>query len=118
MLKKIITWLDNSANTDAQAETHTVDWLRVIPFVLMHLACLSVIWVGFSWFACLFAITLYVLRMFAVTGFYHRYFSHKAFKTSRFMQFVFAVIGATAVQRGPLWWASHHRHHHASSDII
>ena len=47
--------------------------------------------------------------MFAITGFYHRYFSHKAFQTSRIGQFVFAVLGATAVQRGPLWWAAHHR---------
>jgi stearoyl-CoA desaturase (delta-9 desaturase) len=29
---------------------------------------------------------------------------------------VFAVLGASAVQRGPLWWAAHHRHHHAHSD--
>ena len=119
MLKKLITWLDNSANNDTVlTEAHTVDWLRVIPFVLMHLACLSVIWVGFSWFALAFAVSLYIVRMFAVTGFYHRYFSHKAFKTSRVMQFIFALVGATAVQRGPLWWASHHRHHHASSDTI
>lgn len=59
---------------------------------------------------------MYSIRMFAITGFYHRYFSHKAFKTSRFMQFVFAVIGASAVQRGPIWWAAHHRGHHVHSD--
>ena len=119
MFKKLITWLDNSANVETATEdVHSVDWLRVIPFVLLHLACLSIIWVGFSWFACVFGLALYVFRMFAVTGFYHRYFSHKAFKTSRFMQFIFALIGATAVQRGPLWWASHHRHHHASSDMV
>jgi stearoyl-CoA desaturase (delta-9 desaturase) len=54
--------------------------------------------------------------MFAITGFYHRYFSHKAFKTSRPVQFIFAFLAASAAQRGPLWWASHHRHHHAHSD--
>ncbi len=54
--------------------------------------------------------------MFAVTGFYHRYFSHRAFKTSRLNQLIFALIGATSVQKGPLWWAAHHRHHHAASD--
>jgi stearoyl-CoA desaturase (delta-9 desaturase) len=58
----------------------------------------------------------YVIRMFAITGFYHRYFSHRTFKTSRAAQFVFGVIGAAAVQRGPVWWAAHHRHHHAVSD--
>jgi stearoyl-CoA desaturase (delta-9 desaturase) len=54
--------------------------------------------------------------MFAVTGCYHRYFSHKTYTTSRAGQFVLALLGATAVQRGPLWWAYHHRHHHRHSD--
>ena len=29
---------------------------------------------------------------------------------------MFAVWGASAVQRGALWWAGHHRHHHRHSD--
>ena len=54
--------------------------------------------------------------MFAITGFYHRYFSHKAFKVGRGWQFVFAMVGNASVQRGPLWWAGHHRHHHRFAD--
>jgi stearoyl-CoA desaturase (delta-9 desaturase) len=75
-----------------------------------------VIWVGWSPFALGIAAALYVVRMFAITGIYHRYFSHRTFKTSRTGQFVFALLGASAVQRGPLWWAAHHRHHHRFSD--
>jgi stearoyl-CoA desaturase (delta-9 desaturase) len=56
--------------------------------------------------------------MFAITGIYHRYFSHRTFKTSRWAQFVFAVIGASSVQRGPLWWAANHRNHHRESDTF
>jgi stearoyl-CoA desaturase (delta-9 desaturase) len=78
--------------------------------------CLGVFFVGFSWIAFAVCVGLYVIRMFAVTGFYHRYFSHKTFRTTRVGQFVFATIGASAVQRGPLWWAAHHRHHHRHSD--
>ncbi len=78
--------------------------------------CVGVIWVGWSPTALAVAGSLYVLRMFAVTGFYHRYFSHRSFSTSRAAQFVFAVLGASAVQRGPLWWAAHHRKHHRHSD--
>lgn len=127
MLNKILKWFDNEAaikdadvfsvNPEEQPSNwQEIDWLRVVPFVLIHLACLAVIWVGFSWFALIFAILMYGIRMFAVTGFYHRYFSHKAFHTSRFFQFIIALFGASAVQRGPLWWASHHRHHHINSD--
>ncbi|MBS3895522.1 acyl-CoA desaturase [Silanimonas sp.] len=92
------------------------NWLRALPFIGLHLACLGVLWVGVSWFAVAVAVALYALRMFAITGFYHRYFSHKAFRTSRPVQFIFAVLGASSVQRGPLWWAAHHRHHHRASD--
>jgi stearoyl-CoA desaturase (delta-9 desaturase) len=89
---------------------------RCIPFVILHLGCLGVIWTGWSWTAVGVAVALYFLRMFAVTGFYHRYFCHRAYRTSRLGQFIFGVIGLTAVQRGPLWWAAVHRHHHAHSD--
>jgi len=93
-----------------------VEWTRVLPFLLLHVACLAVFWTGTSATAVAIAAALFALRMFAVTAFYHRYFSHRAFQTSRAAQFAFAVLGASAVQRGPLWWASHHRHHHAHSD--
>jgi len=59
---------------------------------------------------------LYVIRMFGITGVYHRYFSHRSYKTSRFFQFVLAFLGASSAQKGPIWWASHHRHHHQFSD--
>ncbi|TQV73590.1 acyl-CoA desaturase [Aliikangiella marina] len=110
----IMAWFDTTAIGDQKGDA--IDAKRIIPFILMHLAVLGVFWVGFSWFAFWVAVGLYVLRMFAITGFYHRYFSHKNFKTSRPLQFIFAFIGASSAQRGPLWWASHHRHHHARAD--
>ena len=114
----IVRWFDAYAGAGEEpvAGARRFDWTRLLPFVALHLGCLGVIWTGTSVFAVLVAVALYALRMFAITGFYHRYFAHCAFRTSRAAQFVFAVIGAAAVQRGPLWWASHHRHHHASSD--
>jgi stearoyl-CoA desaturase (delta-9 desaturase) len=107
---------DTAAELLAGAEAKKVDWFRILPFVGMHLMCLGVIWVGWSWIAVLTAIGLYFIRMFAITGFYHRYFSHNTFKTNRFWQFIFAVVGNSSVQRGPLWWAAHHRHHHRYAD--
>ncbi len=97
-------------------EPDRVDWVRCIPFIILHLGCLGVIWTGASPFAVWTAVGLYFGRMFAVTGIYHRYFSHKTYSTSRVGQFLLAVWGGTTVQRGPLWWAYHHRHHHQHSD--
>jgi stearoyl-CoA desaturase (delta-9 desaturase) len=93
-----------------------IEWFRVAPFLLLHLACLSVWWVGWSWAAVGVALATHSARVFALTAFYHRYFSHRAFKTSRPVQFLGALLGNAAAQRGPIWWAAHHRHHHRASD--
>ncbi len=113
----VVNWFDTAHQPDVDpAKLDRIAWLRIVPFIGLHVACVGVFFVGVSWFALAVAAFLYAIRMFAITGFYHRYFSHKAFKTSRVMQFVFGVIGASSVQRGPLWWAAHHRHHHRHSD--
>ncbi len=114
-LQKLVQWFDTSQAAEG-GPTDRVDWVRVIPFLGVHAMCLGVIWVGWSWTAVGVAAGLYAVRMFAITGFYHRYFSHRAYRTSRGWQFVFALLGASAAQRGPLWWAAHHRKHHRHSD--
>jgi len=93
-----------------------IDYLGAIPFLLMHLACLLAFVTGVSKVALIVcAVTLFV-RMFGITGGYHRYFSHRSYKTSRFFQFILALLGTCAAQMGPLWWAAHHRHHHRHAD--
>lgn len=114
----LLRWVDNKAvdrSLTIEAESR-IDWRRCIPFLGLHAACLGVFWVGWSAAALSGAVALYAVRMFAITGFYHRYFSHRSFKTSRWFQGVMALVGATAAQRDPMWWASHHFHHHAHSD--
>jgi stearoyl-CoA desaturase (delta-9 desaturase) len=120
-LAAVRRWFDTQASADSPAgdvSIDRIDWLRGAPFVAMHVACLAVFVVGVSPIAVWVAAALYAVRMFALTGFYHRYFSHRTFKTSRTVQFVFALIGASSVQRGPLWWAAHHRNHHRNADTL
>ncbi len=114
----LVRWLDGWAESeeDDDRDPKGVDWMRVVPFAALHLSCLLVLVVGWSWTAVAVALAAYVVRMFAITAFYHRYFSHRSFQTSRALQFVFALVGMTAIQRGPIWWASHHRAHHRHSD--
>ena len=116
--RNIWNWLfsDSFSASQSRDEEDSYDWARVIPFVLLHVACFGVIWVGVSSAAVITAIGLYLFRMFAITAFYHRYFSHRSFRTSRPFQFVMACMACTAGQRGPLWWAGHHRWHHKHSD--
>ncbi len=93
-----------------------VDWTRCLPFILLHCSVLLVFVVGVSWVAVAACLVAYALRVFGLTAFYHRYFSHRSFKTTRWFQFVGAFIAGSAAQRGPLWWAAHHRRHHRESD--
>jgi stearoyl-CoA desaturase (Delta-9 desaturase) len=87
-----------------------------LPFVSVHVVCLTVVFVGWSMFALCTAFAMYLVRAFGITAFYHRFFSHHAFKTSRPVQFAGALLGSSAAQRGPLWWVAHHRRHHRISD--
>jgi len=106
----------NAPNLSSVPSRGGISWLSTIPFVALHFMTLGAIWVGWSPIALLVCLALYWVRMFAITGFYHRYLSHRSYKTSRWFQFLFAVVGNSSTQKGPLWWAAHHRHHHQYSD--
>lgn len=116
LLASMAAWIDAHARSAAANDPRRIDWPRQVPFLAIHAGCLLVPWVGVSATAIAVAIALYALRMFAITAFYHRYFAHRAFRAGRAVQLAFAVLGASAAQRGPLWWASHHRHHHVHAD--
>jgi stearoyl-CoA desaturase (Delta-9 desaturase) len=90
--------------------------LSLVLLVLVHLSCLFVFAVPFRWGLVGLALGGYLLRMWAITAGYHRYFSHRTFKTSRAFQFLLAWLGTSSMQNGPLWWASWHRRHHKYSD--
>jgi stearoyl-CoA desaturase (delta-9 desaturase) len=99
------------------APNKTVNWKGSIPFFTIHaLAIAGIVWLGWSWWGLLLALALYVVRMFGVTAGYHRYFSHRTFKTSRAGQLALALLAMSSAQKGVLWWASHHRVHHKHSD--
>ncbi len=89
---------------------------RSLPFALVHLAPLAAFFVDVRWQDWAVCAVLYLVRMFGITSGYHRYFAHRAFRTSRVMQFLLAFLGTSAAQKGVLWWAGHHRHHHVHSD--
>jgi stearoyl-CoA desaturase (delta-9 desaturase) len=120
IITSFVQWFDSDYHGRHSAakvlNIDRINWLRCFPFVLLHFGCLAVFFVGWSWTAIYTAIALYVVRMFAITGIYHRYFAHRTFKTSRPAQFIFAVLGVSSAQRGPLWWAANHRNHHRDSD--
>jgi stearoyl-CoA desaturase (delta-9 desaturase) len=91
-------------------------WVALSTYVLLHVACLGVFWTGLTWvtFQCL--LVGFLVRMWGLTVGYHRYFAHRAFETSRVMQFALALLGTLCLQGGVLWWAETHRRHHRHAD--
>jgi stearoyl-CoA desaturase (Delta-9 desaturase) len=87
-----------------------------IPFIVVHVACLAAFWSGVTWQALGLCLALYWLRIFAIGAGYHRYFSHRAYATSRVFQFCLAFLSQSTAQKSVLWWAAKHRHHHLHSD--
>jgi stearoyl-CoA desaturase (delta-9 desaturase) len=92
------------------------DWVGFIPFISVHLLCFAALWTGarpIDWIVCAL---LYFVRLLGVMAGYHRYFSHRTFKTSRWFQCILAVVAESTMQKGALWWAAHHRNHHKYAD--
>jgi stearoyl-CoA desaturase (delta-9 desaturase) len=103
-------------STLARPADERVLWPKSIPFFLVHLAPLALFWTGMRTRDWVLVAALYFGRMFFITAGFHRYFAHRAYKTSRPLQFLIAFFGSTACQKGVLWWAAHHRTHHRYSD--
>ena len=108
--------IDHSAAApDSPTEPRRAAWTN-LPFLGVHLACGLILWTGISPVSAGIGLATLLVRMFGLTGGYHRYFCHHSFQTSRVFQFMLAWAGAAAAQKGPLWWAGHHRSHHRYSD--
>jgi stearoyl-CoA desaturase (Delta-9 desaturase) len=110
-------------STTAVEAAQAKGWKRIyfnagtIPYWSIHVAAIAgVAILGWSWRGLALALALHLPRMFFVTGGYHRYFSHRSFRTSRWFQFLLGLGAVLTGQRGPLWWAAHHRSHHKLSD--
>ena len=113
---QVFSWVD-AYQVQTTSSSESVAWVRVVPIVLLHVIALVGLFVfDLSKIDVAVAVGLYLVRMFAITGFYHRYFAHKTFQTSRGHQFFWACVAASSGQRGPLWWAAHHRQHHRHTE--
>lgn len=95
------------------AESHRAVRIRIW---VSHLACLGVFFVPVTAELLVACALGYVWRVLAFELAAHRYFSHRAFRTSRAFQLVLGLMVVASGQRGPIWWAMHHRQHHRHSD--
>lgn len=87
-----------------------------MPFVLLHAGAVAALVQGVTPLGLTLFVSIYMIQGLGITAGYHRYFSHRSFRTSRGFQFVLALCGTLAVQKGVLWWVAHHRRHHRCAD--
>ena len=111
-----VTGSSRSAPEPLDEPHNDIVYPDAIPFALIHVAALGVFWTGVTTTAIILCVVLYLVRMWALTAGFHRYFSHRSYKTSRWFQFVLAFLGQTSAQKGVLWWSAVHRAHHRHSD--
>jgi stearoyl-CoA desaturase (delta-9 desaturase) len=107
---------DSTMLTERRSGSDRINWIQSVPFFLVHLVPLAAIWTGVQRRDVWLCIGLFYARMFFISGGLHRYFAHRTYKTSRVFQFIMALGGTFAAQKGPLWWAGWHRWHHRFSD--
>src|SRR5207344_3560977 len=90
--------------------------ISMVVFWAVQVSALLVFVVPFSWPLVALWAASHFLRAIGLTLAYHRYFAHRSFQMSRATRFVWTWIAASAMQKGPLWWAGHHVNHHRYAD--
>ncbi len=96
-------------------------WTNVLMFALTMAAAVTVVpWYGFTYGYSVaawvwFAVLLYANGL-AITGGYHRLWSHRTYDAHWSLRLVYMILGAMALQNSVLVWASGHRNHHQFVD--
>lgn len=89
-----------------------------LQLAIYHVGSLLVFVTGLSWGSVLWIVALYVSRMLATTGIYHRLITHKSYQAPVWVKWVGSIVAASAGQMGPSWWKAHHLAHHQHTDQV
>ncbi len=101
------------------ASVPPLSWITVAFFAAFHVVALVLGPLYFSWPAV--GMMLFLHWLFGGIGIclgYHRLLSHRSFQVPRWLEYAIAVLGALAIQGGPIFWVSGHRQHHAHTEDI
>ncbi len=101
---------------DKISEPLKLSWVSIIFFSVVHGLALLAPWF-FSWSALGTMILLHwFLGSIGICLGYHRLLSHRSFQVPKWLEYAIALIGATALQGGPIFWVAGHRLHHAHTE--
>ena len=108
-------------NDTTVAKRPRILWVNVLMFVFTMLGAVVVVpWygftVGYSTAAWVWCVVLLYANGLAITGGYHRLWSHRTYDAHWSLRFIYMILGAMALQNSVLVWASGHRDHHQYVD--
>ena len=90
--------------------------VTVLPFLALAAVCWQA-WADLlHWSDVAVFVIMYIATGLGVTVGFHRYFTHRSFKTSRPMRAILAVLGSAAIEGPVISWVADHRKHHRFSD--
>ncbi|MCT7969318.1 fatty acid desaturase [Laspinema sp. D1] len=93
-----------------------VNWVITAFFIAIHGLALLAPWC-FSWSALGVMLLLHwFLGSIGICLGYHRLLSHRSFQVSKWLEYTIALVGASALQGGPIFWTAGHRLHHAYTE--
>lgn len=87
-----------------------------ILIIVSHIGSLLVFATGLTWGALAWVVGLYLIRMLATTGIYHRLLTHRSYQAPAPVLWLGSIVAAAAGQMGPSWWKAHHVSHHRYAD--
>ena len=91
-------------------------FLTVTPLLALAASIAYGMEVGITWREISAALVVWGLTGLGITAGYTRLFAHRGYKAHKVVRFVFAVLGAAAIENSAIAWCSDHRHHHAETD--
>lgn len=90
--------------------------LIIYPIILICLGISYAIGNSVGWFELILFLTGYYMANISVGLGLHRLWSHDAYKTNKYVEFILAVLSAGTIQGPALSWASNHFDHHTYTD--
>ncbi|MGB7417534.1 MAG: fatty acid desaturase, partial [Thermosynechococcaceae cyanobacterium] len=89
-----------------------------VQIIVCHLGSLLVLLTGLSSGSIIWMVWLYLIRMLATTGIYHRLLTHRAYRSPVLVLWIGSLVAASAGQLGPSCWKAHHLVHHQNTDQL
>jgi stearoyl-CoA desaturase (delta-9 desaturase) len=90
--------------------------VTLVPFLMLGFVGWQLWNEALHWRDVFIFLGLYLATGFGITVGFHRYLTHRSFRTSRRMRALLAILGSAAIEGPVISWVADHRKHHAFSD--